>query len=151
MLATGSRKVARASFVCTEECLSSAPHCDALVYSAWIPRRRLHAGSTRWFCAGWFVHCFPRMPFLWFQGGGAGGGHCSATQGAFVRPCIVRCPLPMIIPPFHHCAQVFFELYFGFNLLEARPCIFHSFVRVSVFVRWLSFHHHCSLALLVAP
>ena len=23
----------------------------------------------------------------------------SATQGAFVRPCIVRCPLPMIIPP----------------------------------------------------
>ena len=124
MLATGSRKVAMASFARTGGRFSSAAsHCDSLVHSVWFPWRQLHASWTS------VVLCWVVRALCFLVGRNCGSRvvesaatPVSTTQGAFVRLCIVRCPLPMIISSPSSLRAGGFLLFIGYELLEAGPC-----------------------------
>ena len=77
----------------------------------------------------------------------------SATQGAFVRPCIVRCPLPMIISSLSSLRAGVLRAVLRVQPPGGQAVLISFFcscfcLRAMVII---SFHHHCSLALLVAP
>ena len=94
-----------------------------LVHSVWFPWRQLHASWTS------VVLCWVVRALCFLVGRNCGSRvvelaatPISTTQGAFVRLCIVRCPLPMIISSPSSLRAGGFLLFIGYELLEARPC-----------------------------
>ena len=85
--------------------------------------RQLHASSTS------VVLCWVVRALCFLVGRNCGSRvvelaatPISTTQGAFVRLCIVRCPLPMIISSPSSLRAGGFLLFIGYELLEAGPC-----------------------------